>query len=512
MTQNYSFSNIFSSNVFVYVQSYFLTIGFLLGTGVLGLPVTLAKSGLTPFLLSFTVVFAVQFPAVYLAVDVLQKCSAIQVQGDGKLKRRSKPNVVDEDRIPLNSTPTDDGTSSDEDIPHIIPEQPKPRAPDFHLIGEQFLPNRFVSFLFDAILVGMLLVLDISYALAGSQAYAELFGTSVAYTIIPFCWLLNLFALFGKNLITPTVSIATFFKAIILTITVVVAFIVGSTIHREVSTDFQYIGKTVLLSNTALFGAIIVMPLTFGKLKNPGKSQIASYRLAVNLGLCTTYLIDILWTFGVLYVVPQSNECHHHILEDSTEEICPQTNFTLEWAAENGQISTVPFTKVIKEDYSQFSWVAWLITVFIVVSITVSYTIAITSICQTVEGFVASKWPKERWNCMNVGEHLTLQFFVYLLICLVAMTTIFCVAYSNPKGFLVIIEYLVSLTAGMLCAWFLPVIFWNATKEDRIYLNIPAPLSKLQVWSQYSIILFYNLFLIYTVVVMCLAIAGIENY
>lgn len=45
--------------------------------------------------------------------------------------------------------------------------------------------------------------------------------------------------------------------------------------------------------------------------------------------------------------------------------------------------------QVINEDYSQFSWVAWLITVFIVVSITVSYTIAITSICQTGE-----------WSCI----------------------------------------------------------------------------------------------------------------
>lgn len=37
--------------------------------------------------------------------------------------------------------------------------------------------------------------------------------------------------------------------------------------------------------------------------------QVRSYRLAINLGILTCYLLNILWSWAVLDVVPQSNQC-----------------------------------------------------------------------------------------------------------------------------------------------------------------------------------------------------------
>ncbi|GAA6110924.1 uncharacterized protein si:ch211-51h4.2 isoform X1 [Tachysurus ichikawai] len=65
---------------FIYLQCYFLTVATILGTGILGLPVTIARAGLIPFLVSFLIGFLMQALLIYLFVDLLQRCRVIQME------------------------------------------------------------------------------------------------------------------------------------------------------------------------------------------------------------------------------------------------------------------------------------------------------------------------------------------------------------------------------------------------------------------------------------------------
>ncbi|KAJ8278824.1 hypothetical protein COCON_G00058900 [Conger conger] len=64
---------------FIYLQCYFISIATILGTGILGLPVTVAHAGLLPFLVSFLIGFFMQGLLIYLFVDLLQRCRVSQV-------------------------------------------------------------------------------------------------------------------------------------------------------------------------------------------------------------------------------------------------------------------------------------------------------------------------------------------------------------------------------------------------------------------------------------------------
>ena len=53
-------------------STFFVSVAAILGTGILGLPVKLSRSGLAPFLLTFSGCFALQLAAVWLMTDLLQ--------------------------------------------------------------------------------------------------------------------------------------------------------------------------------------------------------------------------------------------------------------------------------------------------------------------------------------------------------------------------------------------------------------------------------------------------------
>ncbi|KAF6021832.1 hypothetical protein EB796_019859 [Bugula neritina] len=106
----------FYSNITVYLQCYFLTIAYMLGTGILGLPVTLARAGLTPFLLMLTICLIAQIISIILVTDTLQKLVYVQLHGE-PVEDNSKKNVKESyDGIPLaESSVTDESCFSDVD-------------------------------------------------------------------------------------------------------------------------------------------------------------------------------------------------------------------------------------------------------------------------------------------------------------------------------------------------------------------------------------------------------------
>lgn len=82
--------------ILVYLQCYFVTIATILGTGILGLPVTLSKSGIYPFLASFLFGALMQMLTVYFFTELLQLAHVSQIQ-DSK-----------EELVPLNDLLADE--------------------------------------------------------------------------------------------------------------------------------------------------------------------------------------------------------------------------------------------------------------------------------------------------------------------------------------------------------------------------------------------------------------------
>ncbi|KAF5910064.1 uncharacterized protein DAT39_000314 [Clarias magur] len=115
--------------------------------------------------------------------------------------------------------------------------------------------------------------IGISYVLAGSEAYAALFHTSHIYIIPAFTWALSLGILVAQVIIQPIMSLLTLLKGILLIITVVVTFVVGSEVHQETKNDFTQIGKPFLMGTVALGGIVNIMPFLFSEI-NHNKTQV----------------------------------------------------------------------------------------------------------------------------------------------------------------------------------------------------------------------------------------------
>ncbi|CAF1271755.1 unnamed protein product [Rotaria magnacalcarata] len=83
-----------------YSQFYFVAIASILGTGILGLPVTLSESGFQPFVISFLICYFVQVLTIFFFTEVLQKAYYRNVE---KLQTSGKDNApihIEKDDLP----------------------------------------------------------------------------------------------------------------------------------------------------------------------------------------------------------------------------------------------------------------------------------------------------------------------------------------------------------------------------------------------------------------------------
>lgn len=85
------------------------------------------------------------------------------------------------------------------------------------------------------------------------------------------------------------------------------------------------------------------------------------FRIASVLGLAVCWIINILWVYFLLIIVPQTARPG----EDEEN--------TLEYARKHGLISTVPLINIINKKFPSLAWIAYLVNIFIMISITVSF-------------------------------------------------------------------------------------------------------------------------------------------
>lgn len=517
-----------SSNIrlnIIYVQCYFVTIATILGTGILGLPVKLARSGLYPFLISFIFGFFMQVLLIYFFTELLQRCHAKQLQ---PARDRGPEN------LPLNDMELEDEIEEEHETNDavmaghiIIPKEVEVRPPNLHLLGELFL-DRGLRQMFDIVLLTQFIAILISYALAGSEAYATLMGISHVYLIAPFVWILTIVIVLAFRFIQPIVSLLTFGKGSLLLATVMITFFVGASIHHEVTTDFSFTGEPFLMGTVALGGIINVMPFLYSKIQ-PYDNQIRGYRRSVNLGLVTCTLLNILWCWAVLDIVPQRNSCflydpHHnnslHSVSDSdtaSRLVCAH-NLSLESAEENGDISTIPLTQIIHQLYPGYDWIATLIELFIMLSITVSFLTMGAALQHTLIGWVESMFGPEkisaymgRLHVVSRCSFVSSQCICRLSLSVVAFGTVFAISMINPKGFISTLEKAASLLINLEAGCFVFLMIQRATGPQNSYLQIPLPLGRCFSRLKYFIPLYFNFAVIYDLFATIYGLASGEH-
>ncbi|KAK6478578.1 hypothetical protein HHUSO_G20921 [Huso huso] len=484
---------------FIYLQCYFVSVASILGTGILGLPVTIAHSGLQPFLVSFVIGFLMQALLIYLFIDLLQRCRVAQLE---TLKLSGTESILMQyvgDRDSVLNTAEEEEETEDADrglLSKNNRENPEEECvPNLHILGVLFL-SKYMSYAFNLLLVFQFISIGISYVLAGSESYAELLHISYVYVIPFFTWILALGILLAQVVIQPVTSLLTLLKGILLMVTVAVTFVVGSEVKQEISNDFSYVGKPFLMGTVALGGVVNVMPFLFSEISH-NKSQIMWFRRAIIGGLTTCAVLNILWCWAVLKIVPQMTV--RKVLEDEisnnsmtfSQVTVPvytfiYSNISLEESEKLGEIATIPLTKIIIEQHHQFAWVAWFTEIFIAISITVSFLVLGSTIKHTFEGWVNSLWSGKLTelseNCEKSLPQLqkccTLKSVVHGCTCLVAFGIIFIVAESDPKGFVVMLDKVASFTLNLEAGLFMFLMLRKSRSEPFIHFSVPLPVSE----------------------------------
>ncbi|KAM4548475.1 uncharacterized protein PAE49_016716 isoform 2-T2 [Odontesthes bonariensis] len=487
----------------IYLQCYFLTIATILGTGILGLPVTIAHAGLVPFLVSFLVGFFVQALLIYLFVELLQKCQVVQLDS---LKTGVAECIVMDQVSTQNPALTeeddeDDSENAEADTgllqPNVLPlhDQAEGLQPNLHLLGCVFL-SRSLSHAFNCILLFQFISIGISYVLAGSEAYAALFDISHIYVIPAFTWILTLAILLAHTVIQPVTSLLTLLKGILLIVTVAVTFAVGSEVGLQSSSDFSQMGKPFLMGTVALGGIVNVMPMLYSQISH-NKTQILWFRRAVLGGLTTCTVLNILWCWAVLEIVPQTSIPERRMTADTAAEhasnspsahpssVFPQlySNISLENSEKAGEIATIPLTKIINQHYRAYSWVAELIQVFIAISVTVSFLVMGSAMKHTIDGLVSSlcssklEWMSKAWerNLPNKHHICSAKSLAKGFVSLLAFGVIFIVSVCDPRGFVVMLDKVVSFSLNTEVGLFV-FIMLRESREDRYkHLAVPLP-------------------------------------
>ncbi|XP_016425508.1 uncharacterized protein LOC107753790 [Sinocyclocheilus rhinocerous] len=492
---------------FIYLQCYFLTIATILGTGILGLPVTIARAGLVPFLISFLVGFLVQALLIYLFVDLLQRCRLAQLEAlkTAETERILMEEVGSAEPPTQNAEEEEDGEEVEEADMGLLQRdvtarrQDEDLQPNLHVLGVLFL-GKHTSRAFDFVLLFQFVSIGISYVLAGSEAYAALFHTSHVYVIPAFTWTLSLGILLAQIIIQPITSLLTLLKGILLVITVAVTFVVGSEVHHETTNDFTQIGKPFLMGTVALGGIVNVMPFLFSEISHV-KTQVLWFRRAVLGGLATCTLLNILWCWAVLEIVPQmavESLLEEKLLNSSagqtetthTAHTFIYSNISLEESEKAGEIATIPLTKIITQKYSRFSWVAELIQIFITISITVSFLVMGIAMKHTIDGLVFSHWTENaewmarisarllphssQWRTSGQSLQHCRRFFSSFM-CFLAFGLIFVVSACDPKGFVVMLDKVVSFSLNTEVGLFIFLMLRSSRSERFKHLTVPLP-------------------------------------
>jgi len=474
------FASLRASPFWVYVNTFFITVASVLGTGILGLPVKLSRCGFYPFLVSYTVGFFMQSFVLIYVVELLQKTKLY--------KEVNTMHVDDEEDSAQLLTNLDDVsylTATAENKTPKPPTQPTENTGphgeqgiNLHMTAKLFL-DKYSLVIFDLSVILHLTSICITYALAGAQSYALAIGTNYIYLILPFVALLTLVIIFGTRFITPIISFMTFTKGSVLVLVVFVTSIVGNHVNRTISDDWAFIGRPFLIGTVALGGAAYVIPVTFNKLPF-ARGPILHFIRATIAAEFVVWLLNILWAFYILKIVPQTG-----------------TGISLAGAEESGEIATIPLVEFIRMSYPQYNWIAILINLFIMVSITVSFITMGTGLRHMLDGFaqIHTQFPFQRLQLLNdAAKQIKIKKVVYYSL---GFLFIFIVAQTNPQGFIIVLEFVTSLALNLASGVFVSMMLGNSLGSQFQQMDAPLKLHSFIYKMRYVVMLYFVFAVIY---------------
>mmetsp|Transcript_17637 Transcript_17637/g.28980 ORF Transcript_17637/g.28980 Transcript_17637/m.28980 type:complete len:375 (-) Transcript_17637:1498-2622(-) len=364
--------------------------------------------------------------------------------------------------------------------------------------------------------------------------------------IAPFVVTFTLVILFARRILTPMISILTLAKGSLLVLMVSVATAVGSRVSQPVVTDWRRIGEPFLISTVALGGVTNVMPVMFGKVKQIGallmlclslhmfsterfqsvqlsrhKSDMKRFRNAVILALVACWVLNIMWCNAVLRIVPQFSSGPDSV--------------SLQRAEEMGESSTGVLSRVIDLSYPQFGWVAVLVIVFILISITVSYVTVGNACKHTLDGFASDVHQKAiatpfqergfafppRKLQLLVGMVLEKDLLFRGVLYIITFGFILAVSAINPHAFLLVLEHGASLALNLETGVFVVMMLRASRKMPSRYSsaslapgstlsvmeqNIPLPVNKYLYALQHVVLLYFSFAVVYDIILISLSL------
>ncbi|CAF3530021.1 unnamed protein product [Rotaria socialis] len=471
---------------FHYSQFYFVTIAAVLGTGVLGLPITLYDSGFGPFIISICIAYFVQVLLILFFTEVLQKVYYHNIE---KLKESEQDHMliqVDTEESPTSESNYDviaDRVHSSEALERCLP--------NLYSLGKLLLPS-FLPYIYTLVVILLTMVFLISYGLAGSQAFATLFNIVYTDVIPAFCWILTFVVFVLHSFIQPIISVLTLIKAILFTMTIIITLIAGSKIQNQPTSDYSAIGDSMLMSAMALCGAVNIMPLMFSKLKQT-RQQMIGFNVAVVLGLTTCLLLNILWCWSVLEIVPQKSACLP-VYPNKTNSIESQlfsglqvageciASPSLQEAALKGEISTIPLSKILEsKKYASYKYVSIIIEIFVAISISVSFITIGSILYHTISGAVDSycdlKMETES-KYRGILKYFTKRRILGLGISIICFTIVFVIVFTKPNSFKTVLEQGGTILLSIQIGIFVAMMIYQVSLPNFSSCEIPFSLPK----------------------------------
>ena len=419
----------------------------------------------------------------------MKKSNYIQAADDLPLQRNDELETGDADLENLEQATMIQLEVEDAPSPGTTSGAGQSKGEDLHSLSVAYLGS-ILRKLFDGAITLHFVSLLITYTLAASEAYGQLLGIHQhwIWLAIPFVILFSNLVLFGSKYLDPVISIFTFSKAGLLVLMVVITAVVSAGVNQHISNDWKYIGRPFLIGTVALGGCYNILPVAFEKVRFHTK-QIKIFTACALAGLTLVYIFNLAWCYFVLRIVPQ-------LPNGSEGRPGGEGDVMTLWDAEQqGQISTVPLVNIIRLDHPKFRWIATIVMLFTMVSITVSFVVNSMGWKHYVEGLLESWTPSSESSSSTAAlwkrawlaiRNLSITW-KRAIIFGVSFSFVLAVALFNPKSFLKIMEKVTSLAANGTAAgvcwilhrsrsvspvqipWSLPNFFWSARWPVMIF-------------------------------------------
>ncbi|CAM4920174.1 unnamed protein product [Rotaria socialis] len=363
--------------------------------------------------------------------------------------------------------------------------------PNLYSLGKLLLPS-FLPYIYTLVVILLTMVFLISYGLAGSQAFATLFNIVYTDVIPAFCWILTFVVFVLHSFIQPIISVLTLIKAILFTMTIIITLIVGSKIQNQPTSDYSATGDSMLMSAMALCGAVNIMPLMFSKLKQT-RQQMIGFNVAVVLGLTTCLLLNILWCWSVLEIVPQKSACLP-VYPNKTNSIESQlfsglqvageciASPSLQEAALKGEISTIPLSKILEsKKYASYKYVSIIIEIFVAISISVSFITVGSILYHTISGVVDSYWDlkmETESKYRGILKYFTKRRILGLGISIICFTIVFVIVFTKPNSFKTVLEQGGTILLSIQIGIFVAMMIYQVSLPNFSSCEIPFSLPK----------------------------------